>query len=919
MSAGPNEDEAQACLSALFLTNPRDDRAQLIVEKGPRVDGTCQWIKSHALYKSWLCSNSQLLWLCGGPGKGKTMLSIFLAEELEENAISQNKLFLQYFCNNKDEKRNTAVAVLRGLIFQLLRLRPKLFDHILPVFKILKTSLFSLEMLWKIFERMVCDPALETTNCVLDGLDECDEASLEVLLGNFVALFSANNVEPSACNLNLLIVCRGSPDFIPFLLSSFPRISLDSDASPEVNKNIDIFIEAKVEELSRHGRYPKSLRIYVEKVFRERAQVSFLWVGIVAKALANKETIEVEEALRKFPPGLNELYARILLQIDSGRREIAARILRWVVIAVRPLTLLELSFAVEPTISSSIVANRDERIRDQISYCGDFLVIKEDENDENDEEDEEEIVDKIKVGLIHQSAKEYLLRKMQDSNPNLESFRIDEDVANLEIARRCLDYLQSGALENSKANVLRNEEHLRRFPLLSYAALHWHEHARFLARSADVFDLSQPFWAKESEIRTSWLKAYWHSDLVHLNGYSEPPKSFTLLHIASFIGIVSLAENIISGQGWMNKIKRLFFLNKIDSYRMTALMWAAKCGHEAVVRLLLENGADPEIKNENQMTALTIAVEHGHEAIVRLLLENEADIELRTMFGETALTIAVSSGHEAIVQLLLDSAANTEFRDFDGETALMKATRQGHGVIVQLLLEKGARVEIKGISGETALTIAASSGHAAIMQLLLEQGANPNAESYHGETALMKAVEKGSQAILDLLLESGAYIDFRYFDGETALIIAIREQDEAVMQVLLEYGADPNAGNEHGETALIKAVEKGSQATIELLLEAGAGVGARNIDGETALMKAAVSGQKTVAHLLLDRGEDVEARNLDGETAMIKAIRQGDEAVMQLLLDHGADPFAENNDGETALAIAKRKGNEEMVRLLSSY
>lgn len=127
-------DEA-ACLSALFLTDPRDDRAKLINTKGLRVDGTCQWIKSHALYDSWLRSYSELLWLYGGPGKGKTMLSLFLAEELEETAISQTKLFLQYFCDNKDEKRNTAIAILKGLISQLLQLRPKLFDHILPTFR----------------------------------------------------------------------------------------------------------------------------------------------------------------------------------------------------------------------------------------------------------------------------------------------------------------------------------------------------------------------------------------------------------------------------------------------------------------------------------------------------------------------------------------------------------------------------------------------------------------------------------------------------------------------------------------------------------------------------------------------------------------------------------------------------------------
>jgi hypothetical protein len=161
--------------------------------KGPIVDGTCKWIKTNALYDLWLRSHSQLLWLSGGPGKGKTMLSIFLAEELERTAkLSQNTLFLQYFCDNKDEKRNTALTIIRGLIFQLLRLRPKLFDHILPSFKIQKESLFtnsSFETLWRIFVSMIRDPLFGSTYCILDGLDECDETLLEVLLRKFAVFY----------------------------------------------------------------------------------------------------------------------------------------------------------------------------------------------------------------------------------------------------------------------------------------------------------------------------------------------------------------------------------------------------------------------------------------------------------------------------------------------------------------------------------------------------------------------------------------------------------------------------------------------------------------------------------------------------------------------------------------------------------
>lgn len=182
----------------------------------------------------------------------------------------------------------------------------------------------------------------------------------------------------------------------------------------------------------------------------------------------------------------------MLLQIDVDRREIAAKILRWVVIVVRPLTLSELSAAIETAVKPSVMSNCNKVMRDQVSYCGYIVTIKED-----------------KVGLIHQSAKDYLLRKSRDSNPELEVFRVKEEIRNLEIARKCLDCLQNGALTNREVDLLKNTAHLKAFPLLSYAALHWPEHARSLARSEDIFDLSLPFYHKKSQTRMSWLKTYW--------------------------------------------------------------------------------------------------------------------------------------------------------------------------------------------------------------------------------------------------------------------------------------------------------------------------------------------------------------------------------------------------------------------------
>ena len=887
-------EEAQACKAALFLTEPGDDRERIIHIKGPRVEGTCEWIKSSEVYQSWLHSRSQLLWLSGGPGKGKTMLSIFIAEELERIAKqSQDVIFVQYFCDNKDGKRNTAIAILRGLIYQLLSLQPKLFDHILPDFLIQREALFtgsSFEALWRIFESMVRD-VLGTVYCVLDGLDECEEKSLETLLKKFKYLFSTTVSETSVCRLNLIAVSRDLPDFIPEALSSFPRIRLDPDAETEISSDILRFIKVKVDELSTYRRYPEPLYMRVKDVFLDRAKGTFLWVGIVAKELWKYTSSEVENALELFPPGLDELYNRMLLQIDDHRRETVAKILLWVVMAVRPLTLSELSAAIETDVRPSIGLSCDEVIRDQVAFCGHFLTIKYNE-----------------VSLIHQSAKDYLLRKSPDSNPNLKIFRIAEETGNLEIARKCLAYLQDGALTGGEVNLncrywAKDAAHLKAFPLLSYAALHWPEHTRSLTSSEDIVDLSYPFYDKRSLARDSWLKTYWAA-----KEYGSLPDPFPLLHLASYFGIVPLARNLLFEKGWVSRLKLYRTVNKRDGSSTTALHRAAENGHEAVVRLLLEKGADVKAKNKDGRTTLHETVIRGHDKVVRLLLEKGADIEAKDF--NVALHQAITRGHDKVVRLLLEKGADVNTKDKDGRTALHQAVIEGNGEVVRLLLEKGADVEAKDKDGRTTLHKAIAIGQEEVVRLLLEKGADIEAKNKDGRTALHQAAFLWHDIVVRLLLEKGADVEAKNKDGRTTLHEAVTWGHGEVVRLLLEKGADIEAKDFN--VALHQAAMRGHDKAVRLLLKKGAEIGAKDKDGRTTLHKAIAMGHEEVVRLLLEKGADVEA--MDFRTALHQAATRGNGEVVRLLLEKGAD--VEAKDFNIALHQAATRGHDKVVRLL---
>ena len=98
---------------------------------------------------------------------------------------------------------------------------------------------------------------------------------------------------------------------------------------------------------------------------------------------------------------------------------------------------------------------------------------------------------------------------------------------------------------------------------------------------------------------------------------------------------------------------------------LTPLSYAARNCRKAVVKLLLERGADVEARDKDSLTPLLLhAAWNGHKAIVRLLLEKGADIEVRDEDGRTPLLLyAAWNGYEAIARLLLEKGVDVEPRD----------------------------------------------------------------------------------------------------------------------------------------------------------------------------------------------------------------------------------------------------------------
>ena len=242
----------------------------------------------------------------------------------------------------------------------------------------------------------------------------------------------------------------------------------------------------------------------------------------------------------------------------------------------------------------------------------------------------------------------------------------------------------------------------------------------------------------------------------------------------------------------------------------------------SMAKLLMEQGADVRAADNFGSTALMCAARGGHEAVAQLLLQHGANVAAANNFGSTALMFAAQGGHEAVAQLLLQHGADVAAAaSNDGGTALMCAALEGHEAVAQLLLQHGADARAAAHDGETALVLAAQVGHEAVAQLLLQHGADVTAAMHNGFTALMWAAGGGHEAVAQLLLQHGADVAAVNNDGATALMCAAFGGHEAVAQLLLNHGADARAAMHDGRTALMIARANGHEAVARLLREHG--------------------------------------------------------------------------------------------------
>lgn len=315
-------------------------------------------------------------------------------------------------------------------------------------------------------------------------------------------------------------------------------------------------------------------------------------------------------------------------------------------------------------------------------------------------------------------------------------------------------------------------------------------------------------------------------------------------------------------------------INAHGTRGQTALMWAASQEHANVVKVLLAHHADLNLKSDAWTDVMAVpphgylpynkAVPHGGEtalmfaarvgdlASVKLLVAAGANVNDADAWGVSAATLAEHSGFTDLLLFLLDKGADPNAAP-NGFTALHEAIMRRDEKAVAALLDHHADPNFPlktwtptrrssddyhfepSLIGATPYWLAARCDDAAIMRMLVQHGADPKFVLHVTWTA-----EQGFGGVERTEVATPLLAALGFGGGNVApWVPPARTEREAqaleAAKAAVELGVDVNATGNDGRTALDQAKNMGYTSVVGFLTEkgakAGSGAGGRGRGG----------------------------------------------------------------------------------------
>ena len=865
-------------------------------------------------------------------------VSSLVIDNLCDKARGQSAAVACFYFDFAAHQEQSSTSTLRTLLKQLVAGMREVPGEIVQAYEDQKNSIGGRRpRLPDIVKMLQTTSSTKRTFICIDALDECVPEHLIKLLnslnkilqespGTRIFLTGRPHIQPDITRrltrrVMSLPIGTKRDDIIRYL-----RSRLEEDIIPDA---MDSSLEAEILK-----KIPEDVsEMYVETALPKLPQACtnryisrFLLVRLNIDVVLQETTIHRRrQKLSAMTDGLGlgDAYGATLGRIKrqgGERARLGMAALMWISHAERPLKADELCHALAVEIGSpNLNSDNITSIGTLLACCQGLVVVEKEAST---------------VRLIHFTLQEYLRAYPDLFGP-----------AHSTIAEICLTYLNSQQVKAFSTSPPPDPQHS---PFLEYSSLYWGVHAkRDLSDSTKLLALKL-FDDYSNHMPTKTLlqaqKLSWHI------GDFDNISLFSGLHYVSFFGIVEIVTSLVEMEGCD--------INQMDCGGSTPLVWAARNGHEGVVKILLgQDNVNPDKPDNNGESPLSGAAVNGHEGVVKTLLgredvdpdrpDNDGHTPLHGAVlygcegvvkillgreevnpdkpdnnGQTPLWWAAFNGHEGVVKILLGREdVDPDRPDNDGLTPLYCAVLCGHEGVVKILLGRDdVNPDKSGNDGRTPLWCAAFNGHEGVVKILLRRN-NPDKPDNDGRTLLWWAACNGHEGVVKTLLgRDDVNPDRPDNDGRTPLYCAVLYGREGVGKVLLgRDDVNPNKSDNYGQTPLWRAAFNGHEGIVKILLgREEVNPDKPDNDGQTPLWWAARNGHEGVVKILLGR-DDVNPDKPDnnGETPLSGAACNGHEGVVKILLgQEEVNPGKPDNDGRTPLLSAAFNGHEGVVKIL---
>ncbi|KAK6356878.1 hypothetical protein TWF718_001218 [Orbilia javanica] len=892
---------------------------------------TCGWVFELEKFKSWVSNNGESLWIHGIPGAGKTIICSTIIEYMKNLNVPSEVVY--YYFDFSDTKKQTFKGFLQSAIYQLLVANPDIPEVATVLYE--KHAGNQQPGHEDLFELFLALASRSKVFAIIDAIDECPKQERT----DFLQLF----VDKLQSRVNLLVTSRREAD-IEKVLGNFTHILSVEDSQVDADVRIHV-----ANAMATHPAFQSWTSAVVKKQVLDSIVAGcrgmFRWAVCQLDVMKQCSTPRMVRAeLGRMPKTLDQTYDRILQSIPEMHKTFVESALRWLVFSERPLLLAELGEAavIDPSFGPF---NADEsRFLDPgkiLELCGSLITIGQKKVPTNGFRGGGDwLLQKCRnesrystrdlplfttVSLSHYSVKEYLTAERLQTG-TLSRYFMEEKLSHRFLTQCAILYFQGieAVAGEVGTHLVDTPRVYIDYPLLEYCGSNWMGHCRKGGIDSNLINLLTKFFDLSNPTPyLSWLNSYdpdldtpatpaRHREgtrrMRNLNVGRAPPPLYWAVQLGNVDITMALIANGAEADG------------PAKGFLGSPLSVASYYRFEDVVKVLLENGANPNggggffgtvlqsaacggsIKivemlvkagaNINKVggawnTALIAAATHGHGEVASFLLQSRPDVNIDSPFHGSALYQAALAGDARTTIQILNTGADIDLMGPHG-TPLYGAVLSGSVTLVQTLLNRGADVN-KGGRGEWGypLTAAAKSGNVSIAKALIRAGANVNAQKdsldFDAVSALEAAIESSNMEMFKTILGAGGDPDLQGCKYPSSLFCAFHHEEFGMAKILLEKGVKVS-----DETFLKSmSIWQKDQWFLRTILEMNPNINSYKGFKGCALHRAVYARDEELIRLILTKGPYIDSVSVHG-TVLTHAISKGLFNIANELIKKGA-------------------------------